>query len=67
MFALMCVLVGVMNAINYSVVVRESDATIDLLFHTNAPAPDKDIPPAADDIGGGSNPGGPGGMADGNT
>lgn len=45
-----------MNAINYSVVVRESDATIDLLFHTNAPAPDKDIPPAADDIGIGQKP-----------
>lgn len=56
MSALMCVLVGVMNAINYSVVVRESDATIDLLFHTNAPAPDKDIPPAADDIGSGQKP-----------
>ena len=61
MFALMCVLVGVMNAINYSVVVRESDATIDLLFHTNAPAPDKDVPPAADDIGNGQKP--PSGMS----
>lgn len=36
-FVLMAVLVAVMNIINYSVVVRESDATIDLLYRSNAP------------------------------
>lgn len=40
MFALMTVLVGIMNVINYSVVVKDSDATADMLFHTESPAPD---------------------------
>lgn len=61
MFALMCVLVGVMNAINYSVVVKESDSTIDLLFHTDMSAPDKDVPPDANGIEGGQKP--PSGMS----
>lgn len=41
MFVLMAVLVSVMNIINYSVVVKDSDATIDVLFRTNAPIPEK--------------------------
>ena len=47
-FVLMTVLVVIMNAINYSVVVRESDATIDVLFHTDASFSDKNAP---EDIG----------------
>ncbi len=35
-FVLMAMLVGIMNVINYSVVVKESDATIDVLIRANA-------------------------------
>ncbi len=43
-FVLMTALVGIMNVINYSVVVKESDATIDVLIHTNAAFFDKNSP-----------------------
>ncbi len=48
---LMTVLVGIMNIINYSVVVKEIDSTIEVLSHN--PFPDKDNPPDKNDqIGG---------------
>lgn len=52
-FALMSVLVAIMNVIDYSVVVKESDATIDVIAHTY-PAifdKDKDDKPDRDDTG----------------
>lgn len=45
MFALMTVLVGIMNVINYSVVVKDSDATADMLFHIESPMPDGEPTP----------------------
>jgi len=52
-FALMTTLVCVMNVINYSVVVGDSDATIDVLFRVSTFLPDKTgsdsgLPPAPD-------------------
>lgn len=56
-FVLMAMLVGIMNVINYSVVVKESDATIDVLIRANAmffnsddrPADNPDDKPDGDD------------------
>lgn len=45
MFVLMSALCGIMNAINYSVVVKESDSTIDLLIHPDDPAHENSPPP----------------------
>ncbi len=44
-FVLMTVLVGMMNAINYSVVVRESDETLRVLSQPDAPFGDKENRP----------------------
>ncbi len=45
MFALMTVLVGIMNVINYSVVVKDSDSTVNILMHADdRTAPDGDAP-----------------------
>ena len=53
MLLLMTVLVGVMNLINYSVVVKESDAVLDVISQPNNPFFDKGDPPEKpDDIGG---------------
>lgn len=50
---LMTVLVGVMNLINYSVVVKESDAVLDVISQPNNPFFNKGDPPEKpDDIGG---------------
>ena len=46
MLVLMSVLCGIMNVINYSVVVKESDSTINLLIHPSDPAHDNATPPA---------------------
>ena len=45
MLALMAVLVGIMNLINYSVVVKESDATLAVLSKTPPTFFDKTDPP----------------------
>ena len=45
MLLLMTVLVGVMNLINYSVVVKESDAVLDVISQPNIPFFDKGDPP----------------------
>ena len=45
MLVLMSALCGIMNAINYSVVVKESDSTIDLLIHPDDPAHENSPPP----------------------
>ena len=46
MFVLMSTLCGIMNAINYSMVVKESDSTINLLIHPDDPAHDNTPPPS---------------------
>lgn len=46
MLVLMSALCGIMNAINYSMVVKESDSTIDLLIHPDDPAHENSPPPA---------------------
>ena len=45
MLVLMSALCGIMNAINYSVVVKESDSTINLLIHPDDPAHENSPPP----------------------
>ncbi len=45
MFGLMAVLVTIMNLINYSVVVKESDATLDILSQPNFPFSEKEDRP----------------------
>lgn len=51
MLALMTLLVGIMNVINYSIVVKDVDSTIDVLFRTSEFFPDKepDSPPDGND------------------
>lgn len=44
MLILMSVLVGIMNVINYSIVVNDADSTVDLLFRMNDQTPPKDQP-----------------------
>lgn len=46
MLVLMSALCGIMNAINYSMVVKESDSTINLLIHPDDPAHKNSPPPA---------------------
>lgn len=48
MFVLMSVLCGIMNIINYSVVVKESDATISMLTHSDIFTPNDETPPDAE-------------------
>lgn len=52
MFALMTVLVVIMNVINYSVVVKDSDSTVEMLMHTDdRVSPDGDAPAKPDNDG----------------
>ena len=46
MLVLMSALCGIMNAINYSMVVKESDSTINLLIHPDDHAHENSPPPA---------------------
>lgn len=48
MLILMSVLVGIMNVINYSIVVNDADSTVDLLFRMNDQTPPKDQPSGGD-------------------